>query len=230
MIYYDLHIHSCLSPCGDELMTPNNIVNMAKLKELNLIAVCDHNSMLQQKAIIQCAKNNELDYLIGVELQTKEEVHVLAYFNDEEVIDEFQAWIKEHQGSTKNNAKFFGEQLIMNELDQVVAHEEILLIDSLDVDLSQCIEAIHRYQGKAVLAHVMHKSNGIITQLGFIPPDLKYDGIEVTDLKQIAVITKNNPWIECDLWFCNSDAHQLIDIHECDYTLTTKQLISVRGK
>ncbi len=229
MLYYDLHMHSCLSPCADELMTPNNIVNMAVLKKLQCISVTDHNSMLQQFALIECAKRAGIKYLIGVELQTKEEVHVLAYFDNKDSVSTFQNWIEEHQGDKKNNSEFFGEQLIMNDEDQVIRFEEKLLIDSLDVDINECVNAIHEHNGVAILAHAYKKNNGVITQLGFIPLNLDYDGIEVVDVSHIEIIKKSNPWVKDDLWLCNSDAHQLIDIHECEYTITQKELDRLRG-
>ncbi len=230
MKFYDLHMHSCLSPCGDELMTPNNIVNMAKLKGLDLISVSDHNSMKQQKSLINCAKKVKLDYLIGVELQTKEEVHVLAYFSDQNVIDVFQDWIDCHLVKMKNKPDFFGHQLILDELDEVVDEEEWLLINSLDTDLEATIQAIHEHHGIVVLAHVMNKMNGIMTQLGFIPPGLDYDGVEVTDLSHVALVKERNPWISCDLWLCNSDAHQLIDIHENEYTISSDEERKLGGQ
>ncbi len=229
MQYYDLHIHSCLSPCASNDMTPNNIVNMALIKGLQCISVCDHNSMLNQKAILQCAKNNHLNYLIGVELQTKEEVHILAYFTDEKIIEPFQEWIEKRQSSKKNMPSFFGNQYVMDDKDCILYEQECLLIDSLNIDVSECIEYIHKYGGVAILAHAYGKRNGIITQLGFIPKDLKFDGIEIRNLSDISSVLENSPWIKNDLWLCSSDAHQLIDIHECEHTLTKEELVNLGG-
>lgn len=230
MIYYDLHIHSCLSPCADQTMTPNNIVNMAMLIGLKAISVTDHNSMKQQKALLACAKRVKMDYLIGVELQTREEVHILGYFAKEEQIDPFQQWIDEHSSGMPNNIAYFGHQTIMNDQDEIVGEENQLLLDSLNASLEECVSAIAGFGGKAVLAHAIYRGNGIITQLGFIPPQLQVAGIEVRNLSQIAAIKENSPWIQDGLWLCSSDAHQLVDIHECDYSLSSTQWRFLKGE
>lgn len=229
MLSYDLHMHSCLSPCGDELMTPNNIVNMALLIGLDALSVTDHNSLKQQKAIAACAERAKLHYLCGVELQSAEEVHVLGYFPGSSV-EPFQKWIDSHSSGTPNNIAFFGHQTLRDENDEVIGEESQLLLDSLSASLKECIEAIHGYGGKAVLAHAYGKSNGILAQLGFIPPELAYDGIEVRKLEEIALVKKNSPWIGETLWLCSSDAHQLIDIHEKEFTLTTEQWQFLKGE
>lgn len=229
MRYYDFHLHSCLSPCADEDMTPNNIVNMALLIGLQAISVTDHNSLKQQLAVKACADRAQLDYLFGVELQTREEVHLLAYFHEVKEIELFQQWIDAHTINLLNNIQYFGHQTIMNEADEIIEEEKILLLNSLDADCKECVEVIHHHHGKAVLAHALGRGNGIITQLGFIPPDLGMDGIEVTDLKQIAIIQKNSPWIKETLWLCSSDAHQLVDIHECEYSISEKEWSFLKG-
>lgn len=131
----DLHIHSCLSPCGDEDMTPNNIVNMALLKGLDFIAVTDHNSALNLPAVESLARKAGLGFLPGIEVNTKEEIHVLAYLPDVEralVLDE---WIMKHLPPTPNREDFFGEQRILNEEDECVGKLDRLLIHATDLSL-----------------------------------------------------------------------------------------------
>ena len=215
-MFYDLHMHSCLSPCADNDMTPNNICNMALLKELDIIAVSDHNSTKQLNAIDKVCKELPLKLLYGCELQTSEEVHCLAIFNTLEKANKFQIWLDEKMPKIQNDINYFGNQLIMNEKDEVIKEEENLLLVSLNASIEESIDAIHEYGGKAILAHVLDRQNSITTQLGFIPKGLPYDGIEVKSNEQKLKVLKMHKWIkeEDTIWFIDSDAHYLTDISE----------------
>lgn len=125
-MFYDLHIHSALSPCASDDMTPNNIVNMSLIKGLELIAVCDHNAIDQQAALSCVAEKNGLKYLYGIEVQSSEEVHLLAYFQKAENICQFNEWISKYLPIIENDPCFFGNQLIMNELDEIVGEKNII--------------------------------------------------------------------------------------------------------
>ncbi len=223
-MFYDLHIHSCLSPCASDDMTPNNIVNMAILNGLQLISVTDHNSLRQQKSIASVAAKNGIGYIYGVEIQTMEEVHCLAYFQDIQEVEKFQLWIDSKLMVIPNDENYFGHQWIMDEQDEIIAKEERLLLSSLDATLEQCVQAIHEHKGKAVLAHVLDRANSVCTQLGFIPMDLKYDGLEIKKIEDKEAVLNRHPWIKDPIWLCNSDAHQLIDLHEQEFNAHTRLL------
>ncbi|MEG0291051.1 MAG: PHP domain-containing protein [Erysipelotrichaceae bacterium] len=221
---YDLHIHSALSPCADNDMTPNNIVNMAILNQLDLIAVSDHNSLAQQKSIQFVAKN-KINILYGVEIQTKEEVHVLAYFQDFSQVEKMQAYIDEHLIKQANDIDYFGHQYIMDEQDEVISEEPFLLISSLDESIENIAQFTHQLGGYFVLAHALGRSNSIITQLGFIPFGLCYDAIEVKNESQRNEIMKSHPWIKSRMKFLyNSDAHTLSDIGTCSMEIAESEL------
>lgn len=221
-MFYDLHIHSCLSPCADDDMTVNNIVNMSLIKGLELIAICDHNSVKQLPAFDKAAKG-KIKVLYGVEIQTKEDVHVLGYFQRLEDAMSMQPWLDEHLVSVENEERIFGKQILLNEWDEEIGKENRLLISSVDLDIKQVCDCIHEHHGVVVLAHVLHRVNSITTQLGFIPPDLSYDGLEVSNIEDQKLICVQQPWLaENDVWLMNSDAHQLIDIHEAEYELSQK--------
>ncbi len=213
-MFYDFHIHSCLSPCSENDMTPNNIVNMALLKGLDMIAICDHNTTKQQKAIHEVAKLNSFKIMYGTEIQTIEEVHVCCYFKTLEDIENFQPWIDSKNMKIKNNEDYFGQQLILDSEDNIVGSEEYLLITSLNCTLNELCDAVHQAKGKVVLAHALDRANSITHQLGFIPKDCQFDGIEVKTIEQMNEVLKRHPWIQNTTWFMNSDAHQLIDISE----------------
>jgi predicted metal-dependent phosphoesterase TrpH len=225
-MHYDLHIHSCLSPCADDDMTPNNICNMAAIKGLDVIAVTDHNSCRNLPAVERCAAKAGIRLIYGCELQTIEEVHVLGYFRTLNDALGIQEWIDEKLIRTEYDPKYFGHELIMNENDEVIAEEKALLITSLDASLEETVESIHLHGGAAVLAHAVGRTNSILVQLGFIPKDLPYDGIEVKKEEDMCVIEKSHPWIseESTVWLMDSDAHRLIDISEPIHEIREAQL------
>lgn len=217
-MFYDLHIHSALSPCGDDSMSVNNIINMAMIKELEIIAITDHNS-LKQLHYLKELSQDKIEFVYGVELQTKEEIHVLGYFLEGTCLVSFQSWIDEHLSVIENMPDFFGHQYIYNKEDQLEAIENRLLISSLDTSLEETIDAIHLYQGIVVLAHVLDKRYSIFENLGFIPDGLKIEGIEVKSDEQEEIVKKRAPYLKNVYFFRNSDAHQLIDIHEAIHSI-----------
>lgn len=220
-MFYDLHMHSCLSPCAEDAMTPNNICNMAFIKGLDLIAVTDHNSTKNLPAIAEVAASIGLKMLYGAELETSEEVHVLGLFSRLEKALKFQEWIDSKMPSVKNDEDYFGHQWIMNYRDEKTGDEERLLLVSLSATLEETVAAIHEYGGRVILAHVLDRANSVTHQLGFIPMDLPYDGLEVKNEEQRLRVIETNPWVTEDStnWFIDSDAHYLTDISEPDHFL-----------
>ncbi|MEG0077644.1 PHP domain-containing protein [Anaerorhabdus sp.] len=229
-MFYDFHIHSCLSPCSNDDMTPNNIAQMAMLKGLNYIAICDHNSMKQQDVFKKVCDTIGIKMMYGVEIQTSEEVHVCCYFLKQEDCKEFQLWIDSKTNHVKNNEQFFGKQILCNEFDQVIGYEEYLLINSLNASLNETITQVHTCHGKAVLAHVLDRVNSVTHQLGFIPEDCEFDGLEVKNLNQMITVKEKHPWMKETTWFINSDAHQLIDISEPENAMSLNEFELFWGK
>lgn len=224
-MFYDLHIHSALSPCANDDMTPNNIVNMSLIKGLELIAVCDHNAIDQQAALACVAKKNGLNYLYGIEVQSSEEVHLLAFFQKWEDISQFGRWISNYLLPIENDPAFFGRQLIMNELDEIIGEKKTLLIQSVSLSIDELCKRIHQYHGLVVLAHAMDRTNSIMTQLGFIPQNLPFDGIEIKNNEQKKQLLMIHPWLDSDLlWLISSDAHQLTDISEAEHEIKIEEL------
>ncbi len=222
-MYYDLHIHSALSPCGDNTMTINNIFNMAYIKGLDLIALCDHNSLKQQFYLEKVINNDILkgrvEYIHGVELQSKENIHVLAYFLKNTDLNKIQSWIEDHLPDIKNDIEFYGHQYIFNDEDEVIEEYGTLLIQSLDLSIQEIIDAIHDFGGFVVLAHVLSKRFGAYQVLGKDIVSLDYDGIEVTSLKEMKDLKTLCADIKDEFVFISSDAHYLEDICEPMYTL-----------
>ncbi len=179
-IYYDLHLHTALSPCGDADMTPNNLVNMSALCGLNCIAITDHNSFLNIEACMEVAEKNNLDILIvpGMEVETSEEIHVVCLFPDLESIKAFGKVVFDKLNKIKNNDRIFGRQQILDSEDNEIGVVDELLITSTNIDIYALIKLAKEHNGIAIPAHIDRNSNSIISNLGFIPPDLDITLIE----------------------------------------------------
>lgn len=218
-IHCDLHIHSCLSPCGDMLMTPNNIVGMAFIKQLDAIAVCDHNAAGNLPAVKEVADMMGVVLLPGMELTTREEAHMLAYFPDVDSAVQFGAFIREHLPPILNRPEFFGRQVVMNSQDEESGEEDRLLISALDLSFEECERAIHRHGGLCVPAHINRGTNGVLNALGFLPGDAHYDALEVSD----AVPMPETVNLDGYRLLRSSDAHYLENILEPTFTLEVRE-------
>ena len=216
-IYCDLHIHSCLSPCGDMLMTPNNIVGMAFIKQLDAIAVCDHNTAENLPAVKEAADMMGVTLLPGMELTTREEAHMLAYFPDVDSALTFSRFVYAHLPAISNRPEFFGREVIMNSQDEEVGEEDTLLISALDWSFEECERQIHRFGGLCVPAHINRGSNGVLNALGFLPGGAQYDALEVSDA--VAMLPVD---ISGYRTLRSSDAHYLENILEPTFTLEVR--------
>jgi PHP family Zn ribbon phosphoesterase len=211
----DLHIHSALSPCSDDDMTPNNIVNMALLCGLDAIAVTDHNSCDNVEAVMKAA-GGRIVVIPGMELQTREEVHLLCYFRDLESLLSFQKELNSLYDGVPNTPSIFGNQLIMNERDQIIGEKKQSLLTSLEISFDDAVGLIRRYHGIPVPAHINRPSFSIISQLGFIPPALQLRLLEFS--QNFPISLQNYPGFH---FITSSDAHSL------GYILDRKMLIQV---
>lgn len=218
----DLHIHSVLSPCGSLDMSPMNIVQSALDKELEIIAITDHNSTLQAKYVRKVAQKHELLVVTGIEVTTKEEIHVLAYFQNDEDAQSFQKYVDERLPNIENNPDFFGYQVVVNENDEIVYEEPKLLISGIDSNFEQVVEAINNHNGVSIPAHINKPKNSILSQLGFIPPGSAFSAIEVSRR------VKDNSWQQWSgnkdyFVVANSDAHYLENIGDETTSLYMKE-------
>lgn len=175
----DLHIHTCLSPCGDWDMSPALIVDKSCEKKLDIIAVADHNSIENAKTIMKLGEAKGLVVLPAMEICSVEEVHILSVFDNINDAEEMQAFVyKNLEG--ENNPDVFGYQIVANENDEVVTQNQRLLIGATKLNLNSIVEKIAEIGGISVAAHIDRSAFSILGQLGFIPPDLKLDAVEVS--------------------------------------------------
>ena len=213
-LYCDLHMHSCLSPCGSDDMTPSNICGMAMLKGLQMIAVTDHNAARNLPAAQRCADACGLLLIPGMEITTREEVHLLGYFPNVDAALDFSEFLRGHMPKKKNKPSFFGNQLVMDEDDNVIAEEDELLIAASDLSLSALVGLIREAEGVPVPAHINRGSNGLLINLGFVPEDLNLTAVEVwRDLPCAHTPQEGRVVLH------SSDAHYLGDILEASETI-----------
>ena len=207
----DLHIHSCLSPCGDWDMSPKKIVQKSLEKRLDVIAICDHNTAENVAAIIREGKRLGIAVLPGMEICSKEEVHLVALFKAIEDSLEMQENIYAHLPG-KNQPEVFGDQVIADEYDQVLGENPRLLIGATQLSLADIVKKVHQLGGLCISSHVDRPSYSLIGQLGFIPPDLHLDAVEVS--YRVALDKAQNLIAGIKGYPCvtSSDAHFLHDI------------------
>jgi hypothetical protein len=219
---YDLHIHSCLSPCGDDDMTPANIVGMAALKGLDLIAVTDHNSCKNCPAVLTLAEAYGITALPGMELTTEEEVHVVCLFADLQDAMAFDEYVYSHLIPFPNNEKIFGKQQVMDVDENVIATIPNLLINATDISFDDVYALAHSYHGIMIPAHIDKNANSLLAILGFIPPDSRFTCAEIHDMHTYHELKKQHPYLEHCHIISNSDAHYLEHINEPNYTLPVR--------
>ena len=208
-IFYDLHIHSDLSPCGSSDMTPNNIINMSYLKGLNVISVTDHNTTKNLPSIMLIGEKAGIKVVPGIEVTTREEVHVLCYFRNLEDALSFGDKIYSSLPDIKNNPVIFGQQNIFNDEDEIIGTLDKLLLNATSFSIGEVCALALSHHGIMVPAHVNKQSNSIFGVLGFMPGNLKIDFVEVYSKNNI-----DKRLIEGYRVLYNSDAHQLMDISE----------------
>lgn len=220
---YDLHIHSCLSPCGGEDMTPANIAGMAAVKGLDVIAVTDHNSCKNCPAVLHFAEEYGVLAVPGMEICTEEEVHAVCLFPTLEKAMEFDGYVYERLMPFPNKEEVFGRQEIYNKEDMLCGTVPYLLINRVEISFDGLWELVRSYDGVMFPAHIDKSSNSLISNLGFIPAGSKFSAAEVKDLSRLHELKKQNPYLEECRIISNSDAHYLEDIHEPRLTLEAEE-------
>jgi PHP family Zn ribbon phosphoesterase len=175
----DLHIHTCLSPCGELEMVPKEIVSQACERGIDVIGITDHNSAENVPAVKKAAEKNNLEVLGGMEVTTREEVHLLSLFDSDERLMELQRVVYENLAG-ENDEEVFGEQLVVDEKSNVLDLNKRLLIGATNLSVDELVDLIHSLDGLAIASHVDRDRFGIVAQLGFIPQNLPLDALEIS--------------------------------------------------
>lgn len=177
----DLHIHTCLSPCADLRMSPQSIAEHAKIEEIDILGICDHNSAENVPALIRAAGRYEISVLPGLEVTSQEEVHILALFDRLEPAFKLQELIYNHLPG-ENDEEAFGMQVVVDEKGEILRFNNKLLIGASTLSVNEVVDAIHSLKGLAIAAHIDREGFSLVGQLGFIPPDLDLDALEISPL------------------------------------------------
>ena len=212
--YVDLHIHTALSPCGDEDMTPNNIVNMAKIKELDAIAITDHNSLENAAACIDVGKKCNLLVIPGMEVQTKEDVHVVCLFRDLSSAFEFQKKVYSSLPVMENNEEILGKQIVYDCMDNITGINKKLLLTSTSISFDDLYYIVSFLKGAFIPAHVDREAYSAIYNLGFIPDYLDIKTVEYNSFERLKALIKSGVLKDRYNYIKSSDAHYLQDILE----------------
>ena len=211
--YYDLHIHSCLSPCADNDNTPNNIAGMASICGLNIVALCDHNTCKNCPAFFDAARRYGIIPVAGMELTTSEDIHIICLFEELESALEFSNEVEKRRILIKNRIDIFGEQLIMDSEDNVIGEEEHLLSNATTLSVEDVPQLVERYGGVCYPAHIDREANGIISVLGTFPETPHFDCVELHNGEKQTEYTERFS-LERKVFVVSSDAHYLTDMRE----------------
>ena len=212
--YYDFHIHSCLSPCAENDMTPNNIAGMATLAGLNIVALTDHNSTKNCPAFFEAAKANGIIPIAGMELTTCEDIHVVCLFEHLEQAMEFDKKVNEQRILIENRTDIFGDQFITDGDDNIIGTEKYLLSNATMLSIDDAYELAVSCGGICYPAHIDRESNGIVATLGTFPDSPAYSHAELHDFGKKEEYVARFPILNKCMMLCGSDAHYLWDIRD----------------
>jgi PHP family Zn ribbon phosphoesterase len=205
----DLHIHSCLSPCASLDLSPRDIVERAKAESLDIIAVTDHNTAKNVRVVMGLAERRGLKVIPGMEVQTREEIHLLALFPDWPSTAAWDEEVRRHLPDVRNDPEVFGDQPIVDDEGNILEFEERLLLNSIDLSLEEVKRRVEGHGGMTIPSHFDKGSFSLISQLGLIPEDMELEVLEVSRKTQFPGMGKVTSHISRII---SSDAHQLEDI------------------
>jgi len=220
----DLHIHTVLSPCGDLEMSPAKIIAAALLNRIDIIGITDHNSTRHCSIIKKIAEDHGIFVLQGAEITTKEEIHCLAFFENNETLDIAQDFLDKNLPDIKNDPLKFVYQVQIDENELIVYEEEKLLINAISKSLEEVESFVHGLGGIFIPAHVDRPKNSIFSQIGFIPDDLKVDALEVSGKSPISNFRTKHPELMKYRMISGSDAHYPGDIGSCCTFFTMEEI------
>jgi len=220
LIKYDFHIHSACSPCALEEMSPNNIVNMALINELDVIAITDHNTCENVKVIAELGNKKSLLVIPGMEIETREEIHVLCFFMHIEDVYNMQSIVYKNLHNIKNQDKIFGEQLIFDDKDEVTGKVDKLLSFATNLTINEVFKLASDLGGVVVPAHIDRPSYSIISNLGMIPSNIPVKSLGISRFADFNCYSEQyNQYLILQ----SSDAHELGHIGICNRSLEIEE-------
>ncbi len=221
-VFYDLHMHSCLSPCGDDDMTPNNLVNMAALAGLQVIALADHNTTRNVPAAVRVGEEAGVLVVPAMELTTKEDIHVLCLLPTPEAAERLREYVYSKLPQRKNRPKAFGHQYVMDENDGILEEEPQLLSFGADIGIYEVKALLEGYGGLAIPAHIDRASYSLLGVMGLMDPEMGFSLYEVTRDCDAAALQEKYHFTGS--FIRNSDAHDLTAIPDAGFSLEVAEL------
>lgn len=208
----DLHVHSLLSPCAAVEMTPRNIIKHAVLAGIHIIAVTDHNACDNVYAAVQAAENSGVTVIPGMELETKEEVHIVVLFENIKKMELWDAFIQPFRSGQMNDEVRFGAQYVVDAADELVRVKPELLLTAMSIGVAEATKAAAELGGLCIASHVDRPVYSLISQLGFIPADVSLAAVEVSRRMQPEQAPVRLPAIGSLPVITASDAHTIKDL------------------
>jgi PHP family Zn ribbon phosphoesterase len=225
----ELHVHTLLSPCAELEMIPPLIVQEALDRNIDLIAITDHNATANIEAVQKAAAGSGLKVLPGMELQTREEVHLLCLFDTLEQAYALQEQVDRLFPPIPNNPDYFGEQFVVDATGDFICREERLLLASIDIGLHEAVEFVGGLGGLAIPAHVDRKAYGLLEVLGFVPTDVPIEALEVSRNVKIAEAPDRFPQVRGYPLLQGGDAHRLEELLGANhFTLAKRSVDEIR--
>lgn len=207
----DLHVHTLLSPCAEIEMTPHNIIMNAVKQKVDIVAITDHNACDNVVAALEAAKGTDVTVIPGMEVESKEEVHLLVLFEKMRQLKAWEQFTKLHMSGRVNDAERFGAQFIVDADDNFVAEKTEMLLASLTAGVAEISEQVKNIGGICIASHVDRPTYSIISQLGFIPPDVELTAVEVSRHMSVVQAPQRIPAIGGLPVITASDAHVIND-------------------
>jgi len=208
----DLHIHTLLSPCAEIEMTPHHIVMKAAESGVNLLAITDHNASANVAAAIEAGERYGVKILPGMEVQCKEEAHLIVLFDELSQIKKWQKIVDNNMLELRNDPVRFGAQFVVDAEDNFLAEEYRMLLASLQLDANTVIEQCNKLGGICIAAHVDRPSYSLLGQLGFLPNNMELTAVEISSAC-LEELTKKRlkPLVAGLPYLTSSDAHRMTD-------------------
>ena len=216
--YYDLHVHSCLSPCADNDNTPNNLAGMAAVCELDIVALTDHNTAKNCPAFFAAAEKYGIIPIAGMELTTSEDIHVVCLFEHLSDAMLFSEHVEGRLLPIKNRPEIFGEQIIMDGNDNIIGNADNLLSVATDISVESLPDLMREYGGICYPAHIDRDSNGIIAVLGTLPDTPVFNTVEFNRKENVSRYTESYS-LSGKNFVMNSDAHFIGNMNDKSFYL-----------
>ncbi|MDR4989180.1 MAG: PHP domain-containing protein [Bacteroidales bacterium] len=225
----DLHVHTLLSPCGDLEMSPARIVEEAVRQKIGILGITDHNSTKHAALIRNMAAKHDIFVLCGAEVTTKEEIHCLTFFENDEKLMLFQQYLDQHLSKVPNKPHLFGYQVVLDESEMIVEEVETLLIAAINQSVDEVEEKVHNLGGLFIPAHIDRPAYSFFSQLGFVPPGIKADALEVSRQGSPEELISQFPYLAEYSFIRSSDAHHpaQIGVRTTTFELETRSFSEI---